>query len=64
MSSIPGKPAERVAAYRRLRDDMGRADNIMQPATEAYRRSDEMHPNDPTQPALVTVEQPGREYQD
>jgi hypothetical protein len=61
---IPGKPAERAAAYRRLRDDMGRADNIMQPATEAYRRSDEMHPNDPTQPALVTVEQPGREYQD
>lgn len=49
---IPGKPAERVAAYRKLRADMGRADDIMEPATEAYRRSDAMHPNDPDQPAL------------
>ena len=64
---IPGKPAERVAAYRKLRDDLGHADDIMQPATEAHRRSDEMHPNDPAQPALVTVEpdtRPGAEYQD
>ena len=58
--------AERVAAYRKLRADLGAADDIMQPATEAHRRSDEMHPNDPAQPALVTVDgkQPGREYQD
>ena len=50
-TSIPGKPAERVAAYRKLRDDMGHADDIMAVAA---------------QPALVTVDatQPGREYQD
>ncbi len=50
---IPGKPAERVAAYRKLRADLGAADDIMQPAAT-------------TQPALVTVDdkQPGREYQD
>jgi hypothetical protein len=48
---IPGKPAERVAAYRRLRDDMGRHDDIMQPA-------------DAQQPALVTVEQPATDYQE
>jgi len=47
---IPGKPAERVAAYRRLRDDMGNADDIMQPAAQ--------------QPALVTVEQPATDYQE
>ena len=48
---IPGKPAERVAAYRKLRADMGAADDIMAVAG---------------QPALVTVDdrQPGREYQD
>ena len=49
-SSIPGKAAERVAAYRRLRDDMGNADDIMQPAAQ--------------QPALVTVEQPATDYQE
>ena len=49
--SIPGKPAERVAAYRKLRADLGAADDIMAVAA---------------QPALVTVDatQPGREYQD
>jgi hypothetical protein len=61
---IPGKPVERVAAYRALKADLGQHDDIMQPAAEAYRRSDEMHPNDPAaqQPALVTVDdkQPGR----
>lgn len=48
---IPGKPTERVAAYRKLRADMGAADDIMGVAD---------------QPALVTVDgkQPGREYQD
>ena len=48
---IPGKPAERVAAYRRLRDDLGQHDDIMQPA-------------DAQQPALVTVEQPATDYQE
>ena len=49
---IPGKPAERVAAYRKLRDDLGAADDIMAAVAG--------------QPALVTVDdrQPGREYQD
>ena len=49
--SIPGKPAERVAAYRKLRADLGAADDLMAVAA---------------QPALVTVDatQPGREYQD
>ena len=47
---IPGKPAERVVAYRRLRDDLGNADDIMQPAAQ--------------QPALVTVEQPATDYQE
>ena len=48
---IPGKPAERVAAYRTLRADLGAADDIMAVAD---------------QPALVTVDnrQAGREYQD
>jgi hypothetical protein len=46
---IPGKPAERVAAYRALKADMGHRDDIMQPAT---------------QPALVTVAQPATDYQD
>ena len=48
---IPGKPAERVAAYRKLRDDLGHADDIMAVAG---------------QPSLVTVDatRPGREYQD
>ena len=46
--SIPGKPAERVAAYRRLRDDMGHADDIMAAA----------------QPALVTVHAPATDYQE
>ena len=47
---IPGKPAERVAAYRKLRADMGAADDIMAVAG---------------QPPLVTVDatQAGREYQ-
>ena len=31
-TAIPGKAAERVAAYRRLRADLGAADDIMQPA--------------------------------
>ena len=48
--SAPKTPAERVAAYRRLRDDMGNADDIMQPAAQ--------------QPALVTVEQPATDYQE
>ena len=50
--SIPGKPAERVAAYRRLRADMGAADDLMGDVAG--------------QPLLVTVDatQPGREYQD
>ena len=49
---IPGKPAERVAAYRKLRADLGAADDIMAAVAG--------------QPALVTVDdrQPGREYQD
>ena len=49
---IPGKPAERVAAYRRLRADMGAADDLMGDVAG--------------QPLLVTVDatQPGREYQD
>ena len=48
---IPGKPAERVAAYRKLRADMGAADDLMAVAE---------------QPALVTVDdrQAGREYQE
>ena len=45
---IPGKPAERVVAYRRLRDDMGNADDIMAAA----------------QPALVTVAAPATDYQE
>lgn len=45
---IPGKPAERVAAYRRLRADMGAADDIMQPALVTV------------EPAT----RPGAEYQD
>ena len=48
---IPGKPAERVAAYRRLRDDLGQHDDIMQPAAAQ-------------QPALVTVEQPATDYKE
>ena len=50
--SIPGKPAERVAAYRALKADLGHADDIMQPAA--------------SQPSLVTVDdrQAGSEYQD
>ena len=49
--SIPGKPAERVAAYRRLRADLGAADDLMGDVTG--------------QPLLVTVDdkQAGREYQ-
>ena len=46
---IPGKPAERVAAYRALKADMGHRDDIMQPAT---------------QPALVTVAAPATDYQE
>lgn len=51
-TSIPGKPGERVAAYRKLRADMGAADDIMGDVAG--------------QPPLVTVDgkQPGREYQD
>ena len=45
---IPGKPAERVVAYRRLRDDMGNADDIMAAA----------------QPALVTVAEPATDYKE
>ena len=50
--SIPGKPAERVAAYRKLRADLGHADDLMGDVAG--------------QPPLVTVDatQPGREYQD
>ena len=46
------KPAERVTAYRKVRDDLGHADDIMAAVAG--------------QPALVTVDckQPGREYQD
>ena len=48
---IPGKPAERVAAYRKLRADLGAADDLMGDVAE--------------QPSLVTVDdkQAGREYQ-
>lgn len=48
---IPGKAAERVAAYRALKADMGHADDLMAAAR---------------QPALVTVDdrRPGAEYQD
>ena len=49
-SSIPGKPAERVAAYRKLRGDMGAADDIMAASG--------------TQPSLVTVAQPVTDYQE
>ena len=45
---IPGKPAERVVAYRRLRDDLGHADDIMAAA----------------QPALVTVAEPATDYKE
>jgi hypothetical protein len=48
--SIPGKPAERVAAYRRLRADMGAADDLMVDVAG--------------QPPLVTVPQPATDYQD
>ena len=34
-TAIPGKAAERVAAYRRLRADLGAVDDIMQPALVA-----------------------------
>ena len=61
---IPGKPVERVAAYRKLRADLGKADDIMGASDEAYRRSDAMHPNDPAQPALVTVAAPATDYQE
>ena len=49
--SIPGKPAERVAAYRKLRADLGHADDLMGDVAG--------------QPPLVTVDdkQAGREYQ-
>ena len=49
---IPGKPTERVTAYRALKADLGRADDIMAAVAG--------------QPALVTVDatRPGREYQD
>ena len=49
-TSIPGKPAERVAAYRKLRGDMGAADDIMAASG--------------TQPSLVTVAQPVTDYQE
>jgi hypothetical protein len=50
--SIPGKPAERVAAYRALKADLGHADDIMGDVAG--------------QPPLVTVDatQPGQEYRD
>ena len=50
--SIPGKPAERVAAYRKLRADPGPADDTIQPPA--------------SQLALVTVDatQPATDYQD
>ncbi len=48
--NAPKTPAERVVAYRRLRDDLGQHDDIMQPAAQ--------------QPALVTVEQPATDYQE
>ncbi len=50
-TSIPGHRSERLAAYRKLRADLGAHDDIMQPA----------------QGSLVTVEdvpRPGSEYQD
>ena len=46
--NAPKTPAERVVAYRRLRDDMGNADDIMAAA----------------QPALVTVAAPATDYQE
>jgi hypothetical protein len=48
--SIPGKPAERVAAYRALKADLGHADDIMGDVAG--------------QPPLVTVPQPATDYQD
>jgi hypothetical protein len=48
--SIPGKPAERVAAYRKLRADLGAADDLMGDVAG--------------QPTLVTVPQPATDYQD
>ena len=48
--SIPGKPAERVSAYRKLRADMGAADDLMGDVAG--------------QPQLVTVPQPATDYQD
>ena len=49
--NAPKTPAERVAAYRALKTDMGHSDDIMQ-STAA------------SQPALVTVEQPATDYQE
>jgi hypothetical protein len=48
--SIPGKPAERVAAYRKLRADMGAADDLMGDVAGQLQ--------------LVTVPQPATDYQD
>jgi len=48
--SIPGKPAERVAAYRRLRADMGAADDLMGDVA--------------AQLALVTVDEQATDYQE
>ena len=50
-NGVSGKPAERVAAYRALKADLGRADDLMAVAE---------------QPALVTVDdrRPGAEYQE
>ena len=64
--AAPRNGQQRIEVYRALKADLGAADDIMAAADEAYRRSDAMHPNDPAQPPLVTVDatQPGREYQD
>lgn len=49
-TSVPGAADKRIDAYRRLKTDMGAADDIMAAAG--------------TQPALVNVEQPVTDYQE
>ena len=50
---IPGKPAERVTAYRKLRADMGAADDIMEPAAQPAL---ELADTDAPQAALASAQ--------
>ena len=62
--SVPRTGQQRIEVYHALKADMGAVDDLMAVADEAYRRSDAMHPNDPAQPALVTVPEPATDYQE